>query len=317
MVLRQKNPGKKNDDGTINSDVKLSMDYFINHARKKNTGKNETIKDIKNKYKTDFAYGSTNEKVTDVIKAEREVKKDAEAAVYIEGTSKENGILFIKEGTVIGRTYTDEEIFKMRKENPNATEFSSKIELNDDGVAVLKSSENSLVIQGNYLRILMRDSEGSIVENVEDYMKLDPRPSSKLFEVPVIKKIEASESQIQRMAAAIEAETNSSDEYVAFAWLIRNRFENEGFGNSLNSIIDSFDSTEPSDLAINAARSVLNGEIVSPIDNRCYYKESGSLVSAKADPIQVPENTGKIYHYNLKNIQNHDYRNDYNKNNQK
>ena len=75
MVLRQKNPGKKNDDGTINSDVKLSMDYFIKHARKKNTGKSETIKDIKNKYKTDFAYGSTNEKVTDVIKAEREVKK--------------------------------------------------------------------------------------------------------------------------------------------------------------------------------------------------------------------------------------------------
>ena len=313
MDLLPKNHGKKDKNGIVDSKVDLSMKYFKDHSRKRSTGNNTTIKDIKSRYRSEFAYGSTNEKISEVIKAEREVKKDAETAIYIENSTLENGLVFIKEGTVIGRTFTNQEIFKMRNSNIDAREIMDKIKLNDDGVAVLKNQDKTLVVQGNYLRIMMRDRDGSLVENVEDYMKLDPRPSSRLFEAPVFEKIEASENQIYKMASAIEAETDSQEEYVAFAWLIRNRYEDPAFSNSLNTIIDSFDSTTPSELALNAARNVLNGEIVSPIADRCYYDERGTSVPAKSDPVQVPSEKGKIYHYDISNIKNHDYRNDINK----
>ena len=312
MGLHRKNPGKKDDDGIVDSETKLSMDYFKREARKKNSSDDNRIAKIKSKYKVDFLYGSTKDPVTEQIKAERAAKKDAEPAVYIETNrnNQDDGLVFIKEGTVIGRTYTNQEIYKMRSKNNEADEFMDKIKLNDDGVPVMKSEETELVIQGNYLRILMRSEDGSIIENVEDYMKLDTDINSKLFEAPIIKKIDASESQIKSMAAAIEAETDSPEEYVAFAWLIRNRYESSSFSNSLNNIIDSFKTKTPSDMAISAARNVLNGEVVSPIADRCYYSEKGTPVPGKADPVQVPFRDGKIYHYDINNIKNHDYRDD-------
>ena len=70
--------------------------------------------------------------------------------------------IFIKEGTVIGRTMTDKEL------------LDGNIRENKDGTydSIRKDDEKNHVI-GNYLRIMMLDDNYENVENVENYLKLD------------------------------------------------------------------------------------------------------------------------------------------------
>lgn len=75
-------------------------------------------------------------------------------------TEKSYDGIFIKEGTVLGRTMTD-------------MELTDKIRNGEYGkYEDIRGTDNDQII-GNYLRIIMRNTSGEIVENVEDYMKLD------------------------------------------------------------------------------------------------------------------------------------------------
>ncbi len=308
-------PGRKKEDGTVEveDEDKLSMNYFRDKARKRDSSSEFECK-IKNRYKTDKSYGSINNDLTEQFKAERAVKKDAESAVYLD-INKNDKILLIKEGTVIGRTYTNQEIFYMRQENPEASDMMSKIKLSDDGlesVAVLDSEKESPVVQGNYLRTIMIDRNGDIVENVEDYMKLNSRPSSKLFDKMNLKPIEASEEEINLMASVMQTVSVSPEEFKAVAWVIRNRYTAGTYGDSIRKIIESGGgmfphSQSPSAEAVDIAKKVLAGEIQSPIADRCYYTKYNPLehitqtVNAFASPVQVVEN-GNIFHYDVSNI---------------
>lgn len=303
--------GKKLQDGTVEveDENKLSMEYFIQKARKINTGpdgETDRRKKPKNRYKADDAYGSLNNEITEKFKAERAVKKDAESLVYLDISETEK-ILLIKEGTVIGRTYTNQEIFKMRQENPEAKDLMDKIKLNDEGIdsiAVLDTEAESPVVQGSYLRTIMRNRGGEIVENVEDYMKLNKRPSSKIIEGGDLKPIEATEEEIMLLAKVIQTVSISEEEFNAVAWIVRNRYTAGTYGDTIKDVIlnGGFPySAQPTEKAIDTAKKVLQGEVPSPIADRCDYTPPGGTVTALATPITIVEN-GNIFHYDTSNI---------------
>ena len=311
-------PGIRNKDGMIEvkDEDKLSMNYFIENARHIDSDSDFKTK-IKSRYKIDSEYQDlstedTEEQnnITDRLKGERLVKKDAESAVYIE-FGDDDKLLLIKEGTVIGRTFTNQEIFKMRENNPEAENLMKRIKLNDDGIAVLDSEAESPVVQGNYLKIIMRNRENEIIENVEDYMKLDTRPKSSLFDETKVKEIQLTDSEINLIASIIQGECISEKEFPAMAWIIRNRYEAKVYGEKLEDVINSSIFTNratPSQEAINIVKSVFKGEKLSPIADRCDFTKCpldgdiNKVVPAEASPVQIEENGGNIYHYDISNI---------------
>ncbi len=151
----------------------------------------------KSLYEKDGEYKVASKSVTERLNAEAMIKAGATPTYYtsdkvnlkldssmVEGVDYEG--IFIKEGTVIGRTMTDKELIKeMRGE-----EFGTYQELRGGNSSSggehtawlpeelntpTSSSDEDVepVIIGNYLRIIMQDENRDVVENVEDYMKLD------------------------------------------------------------------------------------------------------------------------------------------------
>ncbi len=114
----------------------------------------------KSKYKKDSKYHTVNKKEEDRINAEAEVKKKASPCV------ETNNLIFIKEGTVLGRTVTDRELIEKDRGNRLGT-YKELREVEVDTTTDYK-------VIGNYIRMIMRDKQtDTVVENIEDYMKLD------------------------------------------------------------------------------------------------------------------------------------------------
>lgn len=143
------------------------------------------------------------------LQAESSLKADASIGVTFnykdielddEGNPKEetNEYILIKEGTVLGRTLTDEEVVdgeEYRKSEYGTYEeylaaqkeyLDAATQKEEDKAKKPENTNNSktedenldlttpnIPLMGNYLRIIMQEPDGSIVENVEDYMKLD------------------------------------------------------------------------------------------------------------------------------------------------
>ncbi len=114
-------------------------------------------------YEEDEDYKSVYKDQTDKIEAENQVMKDAVSSYYLNYNGK--NMIFIKEGTVLGRTMSDKELLEAPYLRNGSHGTYDEIRKSDNG-------ENDKVI-GNYLRIIYRDSDDTVVENVEDYMKLD------------------------------------------------------------------------------------------------------------------------------------------------
>ncbi len=152
------------EDYTAGSGQELSMEYFKKLAARgseksmfKSCEYEETL------YETDEVYKLLSEKLEDKQKARAETKNLAAPLYSFTGTldGETQELLIIKEGTVIGRTYTDKEIVESRGETYTKPEKPKEGE------------EDTREVQGNYLRIIFRDLDDTVVENVEDYMKLD------------------------------------------------------------------------------------------------------------------------------------------------
>lgn len=106
-----------------------------------------------NRYSTQYTIPSlSNKKLEFNIKVKEEAKKQAAYAI------ENNGKLYIKEGAVIGYTYSDSGHSKPR--DINFINSSNEIETIENGGSV-----------GNYLRIILRDLDDEVVENVEEYME--------------------------------------------------------------------------------------------------------------------------------------------------
>ena len=126
-------------------------------------------------YEPDEEYKMASKKATDRLNAETKVKEEAAPIFYTGNKVKiqltENGTpisydgIFIKEGTVIGRTVTDKELIdEIRDEK-----FGSYDELRGNDA----DEEKMMKLIGNYVRMILLDLNRDNVENVEDYLKLD------------------------------------------------------------------------------------------------------------------------------------------------
>ena len=260
-------------------------------------------------YRMDPEYKLASKRATDKLEAENIVKDEAAPSIFI------NGLRVIKEGTVLGRTLTDRELI-VDYRHQNYEDFRKE---------ETTSKENLDKVIGNYIRIIMRDLDTTVVENVEDYMKLDEPTGTDGLDIP--------EDVLVFMAGVLTAECgpNSEEGQAAAAWVIRNRLESGKFGATLEEIlvapnqfvVVATDPSEctggyvvkgetisivvngttyyvnaPSDLAIEVAKKVMGGnEIPNPIADRFYWKSAGTNVPASADPIQIPPGTGNKYHY--------------------
>jgi len=121
-------------------------------------GNNEDRK--RTKYKKEPKYHTVNKTYEDKINAEATLKKKASPSV---GTG---GLIFIKEGTILGRTVTDRELIeKDRHGDLGSYEQLRKVDID---------TTTDYKVIGNYIRMIMRDkTTDTVVENIEDYMKLD------------------------------------------------------------------------------------------------------------------------------------------------
>ena len=123
---------------------------------------------IQTKYEPDEEYKTASQEINDKLNAEITVKTEASPTIYTKIDGEE--FVFIKEGTVIGRTYTDKELVEERLadgEDPKYNyEYYRPEETTQD-----EEDEDKLI--GNYIRIIMRDLDDTVIEDVETYMKLD------------------------------------------------------------------------------------------------------------------------------------------------
>ena len=159
---------------------KLTIDSFKKVTAANLTGTEEPSEEdvLQSKYEKEDEYKLASKKATDKLNAESVVKDEANSSIYLEGED----LIFIKEGTVIGRTMTDREVVeKVRKDPPHPYEYyrpdastsSTSGGATGDDAAEENEEENEDKLIGNYIRIIMRDLDDTVVENVEDYMKLD------------------------------------------------------------------------------------------------------------------------------------------------
>ena len=150
----------------------LKKDSFKVMSSTLNT-KKESDKAPMTRYEPDEVYKLPSKKAMEKAEADQDIKAQSSTAITVTAKNDEGvneTLYFIKEGTVIGRTMTDKELIEKVRVNPpeNFDAYRPKPEVDAEG----KEIDNSRVM-GNYLRVIMRDLDGTVVENVEDYMKLD------------------------------------------------------------------------------------------------------------------------------------------------
>ena len=151
----------------INTFEKIGLGSFSNGNL------NNTDDVLSSLYEPEDKYKLANLVVTEKLNSESKVKDEAVSSIYV------NNLRFIKEGTVLGRTLTDRElIVDYRGENYEDYRKGKTSTIN-----TTSDPKDYDKVAGNYLRIIMRDLDKTVVENVEDYMKLDDGDSDKKTEV--------------------------------------------------------------------------------------------------------------------------------------
>ncbi len=151
-------------------------------------------------YEKDEEYKLASKKATENLKAENLVKEEAVSSVYL----PEEDLIFIKEGTVLGRTLTDYELIvdyrKQSYEDFRKSSSSSKTSNTTNSNEPKEKDEDKII--GNYIRIIMRNLDKTVVENVEDYMKLDTSEDGKSID----QEYQAWEGDLEILAEGIHLE---------------------------------------------------------------------------------------------------------------
>ena len=156
---------------------KLTFETFKSQSLSDSTlEKQKKDKDslIKSKYEVEEKRKLSNKSETEKYKAELKVRDEA---AYVANV---NNKVFIKAGTVIGRTMTDKELIDsdIRKNDPHeysyyrikgSEDVEESGEINEYGEVEYHMDR----VMGNYIRMFMYDTNFELVENIEDYMKLD------------------------------------------------------------------------------------------------------------------------------------------------
>ena len=135
---------------------------------KKETAEPESL------YEVSEVYKMASSKAFETAKSEMDLRDLASPSVSV-NTKEDGELIFIKEGTILGRTMTDKEVVtKIRVDSPEEYEAYRP----SAGAGGSSSEENQDRVLGNYVRTIFRDTDNTVVENVEDYMKLDEMTST-------------------------------------------------------------------------------------------------------------------------------------------
>lgn len=153
------------DETSLPQGIDLTFDDF-----KVSLGNIENPGDkIQTRYEIPKEYVMSSAKATEKLEVEEAMRVDAALAMQV------GDYTFIKEGTVLGRTYTDREyILTVRGEQ--LTDYMSEATINNQEPDEEEGNKDKVI--GNYVRIIMDDGtkeekDKTYVEDVEDYMKLD------------------------------------------------------------------------------------------------------------------------------------------------
>ena len=138
---------------------KLTLDSF-KAVTPENLDLSQKKEQLATSYKADTKYKLASQKATTKLYAETKIKTLASTSMYTDD------IILLKEGTIIGRTMTDAELLK-NDEIRDRSEYRVTYEEARPSDVTQKGE-----VIGNYIRVIMRDLDGTPVENVEDYMKL-------------------------------------------------------------------------------------------------------------------------------------------------
>lgn len=156
----KKEDDKKDDTGApkILDGEDINKDYFEN-----NVNNDEFDKVL---YEKEERFNLSSVDATNKLNNENDIKAEADPIIKV------GDKLLIKEGTIIGRTMTNDEVMAEREKNGIVTPTPKK-ETTEPAPGDTGKEEDTDPIVGNYLRIIMRDEDDTVVENVEEYMKLD------------------------------------------------------------------------------------------------------------------------------------------------
>ena len=147
----------------------------------------ESTAEVKNSYTESTFEDVLSPDVRETLEEKEEKRVEAKSVVQADGK------IFVKEGTVLGKTYTDGADAETNTEGEEGTEAEP---LPDDakerpGISKIPEDKKTILNQdgeevdmpnGNYIRLILRTDElggeqgqdkDSIVENVEDYLEID------------------------------------------------------------------------------------------------------------------------------------------------
>lgn len=157
-------------------ELKLTLDDFktttVGNVGEETEG--EENPKIESLYEKDEVHKMASKKATEKLKATAKVKEEASSTMYVDN------LIFIKEGTVLGRTITDFQLIEEYRGESYSTYRTPKDEEGAEGGETPspdadsgEDEEDTDAVIGNYLRIIFRDTDDSVVEDVENYMKID------------------------------------------------------------------------------------------------------------------------------------------------
>lgn len=176
-----------------------------------NANANENIKKLKEhieKIDTQNSY-NTEYSVPNLLDETREFELQvAEAAKKMAAFTFESpdGKIFIKEGAVIGKTYTQDELkAKGLTEEKTIEMVQTESDENTDNTenTTEPTATTTTVQVGNYLRIILRDTGDEILENVEDYVETGSGAGSKEGVFGELEEITQDSSYAEKIRAAV------------------------------------------------------------------------------------------------------------------
>ena len=125
-------------------------------------------------YTPDEVYKLASKKAYETAKSEMDLRNLASPSVKVDAGDED--LIFIKEGTILGRTMTDKELVTEIRENSPEPYEAYRVE---ESTSTATGLDNEDRVLGNYIRTIFRDLDGTVVENVEDYMKIDTMGAAK------------------------------------------------------------------------------------------------------------------------------------------
>ena len=183
--IMDKIPYENNPSGKQNAKISIdeSSGGGLNYKQVKISNLDDPLAQLPSQYIEETYSEVASERGNNKYKAESLVKYLASGSIYLDNIVSDkldtDSLIFIKEGTILGRTMTDKELLESSDFRSNETGTYKE----NREVSLEINKEGADIIIGNYIRVMMRDHDKTIVENIEDFYKLGDKEDYSWFEI--------------------------------------------------------------------------------------------------------------------------------------